>query len=130
MLLSKDDILKAEDLEREEVEVPEWHGSVLVRALTGTERDAYEASMVSQRGKDVVRNMANIRAKLVARCCITEDGERMFTDQDANALGRKSAAALDRVFEVAARLSRLNEDDIEELAGNCDADPSGDSSSI
>ncbi len=44
-LLTKDDILGADDLATEDVEVPEWGGCVRVRALTGTERDAFEAAM-------------------------------------------------------------------------------------
>lgn len=129
MMLSKDDILKADDLEQEECEVPEWGGAVLVRALNGRERDDYEASCVQQRGKDMHRNLANVRAKLVVRSVIDEEGKRLFRDQDANALGLKSAAALDRVFTVAARLSRLSDEDVEELAADFDGDPSDDSSS-
>lgn len=116
VLLSKEDILKRTDLETEEVEVPEWGGTVLVRALSGTERDAYEASCMSDRGKQgMVRNLANVRAKLVVRSLVDEDGKRLFTDGDAAALGETSAAVLDRLFEVAARLSRMNDEDIEEL---------------
>jgi len=125
MLLSRDTILAVEDLEVEDLEVPEWKGTVRVRALTGAERDDYEASMHQQRGKNnYVRNLANVRAKLVVRCVVDEDGKRIFTDQDANALGKKSAAALDRIFEVAARLSRLSEEDVEELAGKSESDQS------
>lgn len=129
MMLSKEDILKADDLDREEVEVPEWRGTVIVRALNGRERDDYEASCVQQRGKDMHRNLANIRAKLVVRSVIDEDGKRLFEDRDANALGLKSAAALDRVFEVAARLSRLSDEDVDELAGNSETAQTEDSSS-
>ncbi len=141
MLLDRDSILKAEDLETEEVDVPEWGGAVLVRALSGTERDSYEASCMQERpvldarGKPVkgrtemVRTLANVRAKLVVRSIVDGDGKRLFTDADASALGEKSAAALDRVFEVAARLSRLSDEDIEELAGNSEAAQSGDSPS-
>jgi hypothetical protein len=129
MFLSREDILKADDLEREVVEVPEWGGTVIVQALTGKERDAYEASCMQQRGKEMVRNLANVRAKLVVRSVVDEEGNRLFADTDANALGLKSAAALDRLFDVAAKLSRLSEEDVEELAGNSEAAQSGDSSS-
>jgi hypothetical protein len=128
-LLSKEAILQADDLPTEDVEVPEWQGTVRVRALTGKERDAFEASLQQQRGKDFVRNTANVRAKLVAKCLIGEDGERLFSENEVNALGAKSAAGLDRVFEVAARLSRLSEEDIDELGKSSDVDPSDDSSS-
>lgn len=127
MFLSRDDILKTDDLKRETVNVPEWDGDVIVRALNGRERDDWEASIVQQRGKDMVRNLANVRAKLVVRSVIDEDGNRIFEDRDANALGLKSAAALNRLFEVASRLSGLSDEDVEELAGNSDAAQSGDS---
>jgi hypothetical protein len=128
-LLSRDVILDADDLEYEDLEVKEWGGTVRVRALTGAERDAYEASMRQQRGKDFVANFANIRAKLVVRSVVDSDGERIFADNDAPALGKKSAAALDRVFEVASRLSRLSDEDVDELAGKSGSDQSGDSTS-
>jgi hypothetical protein len=128
-LLTKDAILQADDLEYEELEVPEWGGTVRIRALSGKERDAYEASMRQQRGKEFIANLANIRAKLVVKCVVGEDGERLFTDQDAPAVGEKSAAALDRIFEVCARLSRLSDEDVDELAGKSADDQNGDSTS-
>lgn len=44
-LLSKTDILCANDLQTEDVEVSEWGGAVRVRSFTGRERDAFEASV-------------------------------------------------------------------------------------
>lgn len=122
-VLGREDILGADDLPRELVEVPEWGGSVWVRTMTGTERDAYEASIIEvklgPKGQaSVERRMDNSRAKLLARSICGDDGERIFTESDISALGRKSAKALDRVFEVAQRLNGMTEDDIEELAGN------------
>ena len=116
MRLSRDDILKAADNEPEEVDVPEWGGSVLVRGMTGRERDAFEVSMLTPgRGGRRQVDPANVRAKLVARCCVDDDGNRLFTDADVAELGGKSAAAVDRVYEVAARLSGMGAGDQEEL---------------
>ena len=42
MVLSKEQILQADDLKTETVEVPEWGGDVLLRELRGRERDAFE----------------------------------------------------------------------------------------
>lgn len=117
-LLTRDAILQAEDLPTEDIEVEEWGGAVRVRALTGAERDAFEQSIVEQRGKSTRVNMRNIRAKLVALTVVDADGKRLFSDKDAELLGKKSAAALDRVFEVAQRLSGLSPEDMEELSGN------------
>src|SRR4051812_29809096 len=85
MALSRDQILEAKDLETREVDCPEWGGSVLVRALSGRERDAWEASLVQMRGKQQVPQMGNVRAKLVVRCCVDENGERLFSDADVKA---------------------------------------------
>jgi hypothetical protein len=131
--LTRDAILAATALKTEEVDVSDtvWGGVVLVRELRGRERDEWEASLAVQHGKQMVPDVANMRAKLVARSVVGEDGEPLFSQQDVNALGELSAAALDRVFEVAARLSGLNEKDLEEMQGNSGtAGPGGGSSSI
>jgi hypothetical protein len=127
--LTKQQILDAQDLETKEVEVPEWGGTVLVKTMTGVERDAFESSVVKGKGKNTTVNMANIRAKLVAASIVDQDGQRLFDDQDVQALGKKSAAALDRVFAVAQKLSKISQDDVEELAKNLPDDLSDNSGS-
>jgi hypothetical protein len=128
-LLSRDAILNAQDLARENVSVPEWGGEVLVQGLSGAQRDAYEATIISLRGTNAQMNLINARAKLVARCLVDEQGQRLFGDDDIKALAGKSAIALQRVYDVAARLSGLSNTDLEELAktsgnGLPDASPS------
>jgi hypothetical protein len=125
--LTRDEILGAEDLKSETVEVPEWGGAVIVRELTGSERDTWEASVVKTNGTKVTIDSHNMRAKLAALCIVDGDGKRMFTDKEAVALGSKSAAALDRVTDVARRLSRIGEDEIETLGKDSKPIKSGDS---
>lgn len=129
-LLNRDAILQAEDRKTEDVAVPEWGGTVRVRSLSGAERDAYEAHIVQLKA-DGSRslNVKNLRGKLVSLSCVDEDGARLFSDEDADALGDKSAAALERVFDVARKLSGLSDDDVEELAEGFDNAPSGGSTS-
>ena len=120
-ILSRDAILQAQDLAQEVVDVPEWGGAVMVRAMTGTERDAYERRMVTVRGDKPGVNLdglVNMRAWVAATCIIDEDGKRLFSERDVAALGRKSAAALDRVYAAATRLSGLTAEDLEELEKN------------
>lgn len=112
--LNRDQILEADDLKREEVKVPQWGGSVLVSTMNGKARDAWEQSLVN--GKGV--NMENIRARLVAYTVVDENGNRIFSDADIEALGRKSGAALERVVKVAQRLNKLSDQDLEDVKGN------------
>lgn len=129
MLLTRDAILNAQDIQTEIVPVPEWGGDVMVRALTGSERDAFENETVQRKGKDVSTNMKNIRARLVVLSVVDESGQRLFGYRDIEALGNKSAKALDRVFAKAMELSGLSDKDVDELAKNSESDPSDDSTS-
>lgn len=124
MPLSRDEIFRKHDILTEEVEVPEWGGSVTVRGMTGRQRDAWEASFQKRQGKRTITDIDNVRAKLVAFCVVDVEGNRLFTDGDVEELGGKSAAALDRIADVAARLSGIAEEDVEELVGNFGMTPS------
>ncbi|MCB0070010.1 MAG: hypothetical protein KDE20_01070 [Caldilineaceae bacterium] len=128
-LLSKAAILAAQDLSTEVVEVPEWGGSVMVRAMTGRQRDVFESVIYKVKGKDVQLNIANVRAELVSRTVVDEGGTLLFSPEDVAALGDKSASALDRIYAVAQRLSGITKDDIAELTENFTDGQSGASTS-
>jgi len=128
-LLSKEQIWAAHDLRTVDVSVPEWGGEVRVKTLTGAERDQYEAESVkTNRGRREV-NMSNMRARLIALCAVDEQGQLLFTRADVMKLGQKSAAALERVFEAAAKLNGMTDEDMEELAGNSESGQNGSSTS-
>ena len=108
MTLTKDQILEAQDLQNESVDVPEWSGSVLVRTMTGADRDAFEASMITTLADGTRKpNMANMRAKLVALTVVDDAGNLLFGVSDVDRLALKSASALERVFTAAQRINGL-----------------------
>jgi hypothetical protein len=123
MILTKDAILKADDLKRELVSVPEWGGDVYVRGMTGADRDKFEASIIQMRGKDQTLNMVNIRAKLASMTICDEAGKLLFSEADIKGLSLKSASALQRVFAVAQKLSGIGESDVKELAEGLQENP-------
>lgn len=119
MLLTKEDILKVEDLDYEEVEVPEWGGTVRIRCLTAAERDSFEASIYEIRGTGDPRLIReNFRANLVARTLVDEKGNRLFSDKEIALLGKKNAKALNRLFGIAQRLNALTKEDEDEFIKN------------
>jgi hypothetical protein len=130
MALTRDQILEASDLKTEAVDVPEWNGRVLVRTMTGADRDAFDASMMTV-GADGKRStdITNMRAKLVAMTAVDESGNRLFTANDVVILATKSAAALERVADAAQRLNGIGAKAEEEAAKNSEAAPSGASTS-
>lgn len=109
-------ILAADDLPMEVVEA--WGETFYIRTMTGAERDAWEASIVDTSGKRPKAQLENVRAKLVVRCAVDEDGNRIFRDKDAEALGGKSSRIVGELYDTAARLNGITEDEVEELAKN------------
>jgi len=107
-MLTREQILQSDDLPRETVPVPEWGGEVQVRTMTGTDRDAFEASLIGKEGR-----LENVRARLVSLTLCDESGSRLFSDGDIAALGGKSAKALDRVFAVSQRLNGIGADQVD-----------------
>jgi hypothetical protein len=117
--LSRNDILNVDDLKTEKVEVPEWDGVVWVKTMTGAERDEFDGTLVNVGADGVKRtNLKNYRARLVQVSCVDKDGKMLFSPGDIPALGKKSAAGLDRIFVVAARLNAIGSDELKALEKN------------
>lgn len=123
--LTAAEILAIDDVQTEDVEVPEWNAIVRIRSLTGRERDKLEAEMVEERGGERSINFVNFRAKLIAATAIDDKGELLFTPQQVKPLGEKNAQALTRLFNVASRLSGYSERDVKELTSELGNDQSG-----
>ena len=94
--------------------------TIFVRTLTGRERDAFENSCFSGKGKYREMNTDNIRAKLLVRsiCNGATDGSRVFSDDETDALGELPASVLDALFTVAQKLSGLGATEMDELASS------------
>jgi len=135
IVLSAEDILTADDTIIEYCPVPEWgnkKGGVYVRSLRGDELDDYQGSMLTKNGKGKqVVTYDNMRTKLVVKTICDAQGNRLFNDAQIPLLAKKNAAGLSRVFEVASRLSGLNEKDIKEMEDNLKNDlPEGSPSAL
>ncbi len=115
VFLDRSAILAIPDVQTEELFVAEWGTWLRVRGLTGKQRDNYEMSITVGKGKNQEINTRNARAKLVVQCVVDEAGNPFFSPTDVNALGDKSAVALQRIFDLCRKLSGLSEEDMEEL---------------
>lgn len=132
--LTREEILSADDIRGEWVEVPEWTtetgaSHVYVEGLDGVGRDRFERSIVRGDGANREVVWDNMRAKLVQRCTKDpEDGLLLFSPDDIEALGLKSGAALQRVFGTAARLSGITPEEQRALVENLEQTDGEDSS--
>ena len=127
-MLSRDGIL-ASQLATEELDVPEWGGRVIVRALTGSERDEWDAWRFRQAaiGEFDLHSRRIVRAKMAQLSLVDEDGRHLFSDSDVQALSEKDGAALHRIWEVGLRLSKIvvTDADLRRVADSLKAARSG-----
>jgi len=101
-MLTAKQILALDDLPRREVEIPEWGGSVYVRALTGAERDQLERSLS--------QSSTISRAAIVVMCCVDGDGNPLFSQSDVAALTNKNGQALERIVSAALAFNALTDE--------------------
>ena len=126
-ILSKQQVLDAHDIKIEEVEVPEWGGSVYIKVMNATQRDEFETFVYKRQDQRDLRGMRVLLCKL---CICDAEGNRMFESaEDVKALTDKSGSALMVVFQAAQKLNALSPDDVGEMEENSKPDPSEDSTS-
>lgn len=111
-MLSRESILAAKDFDYKDVEVPEWGGTVRLRGLSAAERDNFEATLAQ------TQDLSNLRSRLVVLALIDEEGNRLFKDSEAKALGEKNALVVMRLFELVRELSGMSDEDLQEAQGN------------
>lgn len=115
-ILSRNQILsKVGVLKREELDIPEWGGSVILRELTAIERDQIETMLVSGKAKN---NYQGVRARTMALACVNETGDQVFTEKDIPMLGQLSGKTLNDVFKKVSDMSGMTAEAEQELEKN------------
>ena len=129
MALNKQQILAVRDIKIEELYIPEWDGSIYIKTMTAEERDKFEEAIFIKDSGKRKTDLSGLRAKMCAFVICDEEGNRLFSEAEVEALSKKSAAALTRIFEKAQEISATREDDVEEMAKNSESVQGEDSSS-
>jgi len=108
-LLTAADILGCDDKNFVDVDVSQWwnvgeKGTIRIR-----EMDAKEAMSLTK--LDNQESMILV----VSRCAVDEEGNRIFTDKQVEALKRKSFAAFITIQKAAMKLNGLSSDEIKNV---------------
>ena len=122
-LLTKQAIVEARDVPFEDVEVPEWGGTVRIRTMDGTARDRYDMELLSRikKGKDgkvEKSSMVGLPRLLLVHCLVDEQGELLFSVSEIEELTKKSGAVIEKLFKVAGKLNGLDLEAEEQALGN------------
>lgn len=117
MALSKKAILEAKDIKTMEVEVPEWGGSVMVRVISGADRDVFEQAYSEKK-------MDAFRTRFLVLTLCDDKGERLFTNDEVEALNAKSSKVLNRLFDAAWEFNAFTPAAVEALGNDSPSDQS------
>lgn len=98
--------------------VPAFGGLVYFKEWTSEERDKFEASLITGRGKAQRVTTSNIRAKMFCRSVCTKDGAQIFSDEDIPEVGKLPAGEVEKVYAEIQKYNSVSDEDVEELAGN------------
>ena len=118
MGLNRDQILQADDIRKIVLEVPEWGGAVTIQTMTGAARQIFQNSVNKKSGIP-----DNMMERLIIATVIDDKGEPLFVPSDIPALAKKSAVALNRVFEASAELNGLTAKSVDDIAGESEPTP-------
>jgi len=121
-MITRESVLKVKTCKVEPVECPEIEsGVVYVRGVTAAQKGRYEKALYTL-GRDgkpkiVDRELERVRLRLCVMTICDENGTLLFneTDEDMAAIGEMPASVIDRIFDVAQRLSGMTDEDVDEL---------------
>lgn len=103
-------ILNQNDLQSEDVTIPEWGVTVQVRGMTAGDR----FRLLQNSSIDGKVNFQRWFPDLVIACVFDpESGEKVFEPADRDILLERSGKAVGQLAEVASRLSGLSDTDVE-----------------
>jgi hypothetical protein len=114
-MLKREEILSKTSLKTETLNIEEWGGDVIVSEMSGAMRDGWEQAI---REKDASGRLVSPRAKLVVFTIIDEKGNRIFKDDDIEAIGKLSSETLEKICIVSMRLNGLGADEINKAKKN------------
>ena len=125
MTLSREALLTPAAVPVEEVPIAALGGSVKVRGMTARQRSEFEKSFQTSSGKPNKRKQGQMRERMCVACCVDDDGQALFTEDDIDALGRQRADIVEPIVNVAMRLCGMTQEDVEQLEGNSDGTDEG-----
>lgn len=96
------------------LEEPGWPGPILIREMTGRERDAFEAWLIKADGSI---NREDYRGRFALAVMCDEGGERL-AGEDLELVASVASSVLDVVVERARKLNWLGAEGIEAAKGN------------
>jgi hypothetical protein len=108
-------------LKRQEIDVPTWGGTILIRELTGAEVETVRSIAASAVKDGQVTDQANLRVfahSLIVSGWINADGTHVLTEEEGALLYGESNQTIDTIADAIAVLSGLRPKSVEQAEKN------------
>lgn len=108
-ILSKEDVMKADDCSFSEIFIPEWSGHVRIHVISAKDRLEFEGRYTK---KDGAINFEHKEAPLdlLASSLRDEKGAPMFGKSDLNILGAKNGRVINLLFQEALKINWMTKE--------------------
>lgn len=110
-------LLAPRPIPHEDVNIPELGVTVRVRGMSVSQRSRFEASYESS-GKTPQERIQTFRERLLAACCVGEDGKPLFEPGDVKAIGELDCSIVEPLVDAASRLCGFTSKDVASLVKN------------
>ena len=107
-VLSRDQIFSKPDIETDEVDVPEWGGTVRIRSITAAQQKEI-AKIQNNTARSETDRYARGRLQMVVFGCVDKEGSPLFTEDDFAALEERNPGVLNRLSDAIGRISGLSD---------------------
>lgn len=118
MTLSKEQIdsaIESAEPNRKIVDVSELGGSVVVREMSGTLRNAFEAAVAGLQGSDGEKRLTAVTVRIVSECTLDDEGNRLLDADRTRRLFHRKPRAVFRLRDEIIALSAMDESDLEAM---------------
>ncbi len=120
MGLSREQLLKPAAVPVEVVTVPEFDGTVSIKGMTARQRSKFEEQFTTAAGNPNRKRRAQMRERLIVACCVDDDGQPLFTEEDVPAIGDMPAVVIEPLVDACQRVVGFTSADVESLTGKSD----------
>lgn len=117
-VLSREDILTADDGSQKRIEVKKWGGDVYIKSFTVAERAKFETSVMGDDGQPDATMVLGLFERAIVLGVVNEAGESLFTEAHIGALGKKDATTLRAVAQEVLDFNGIGEDKAKKIAKN------------
>ena len=109
------DILALDDRPIDKIKVPEWNDAIIyIRTMGATERAKHETTLIDSKDAPLDEKMVRVKVGLVVLCACDKDGNRLFTDDQYDAVKVKNADAIDRIYDAINRTNLVAQSEVDE----------------